>query len=128
MFVASIAHDLGHIGINNSYKSKMGSIVAKTVNDQSVLEHYHSYNLFHTLEQEDTNILENLTYAQKNEFRKIAIEGILGTDMAQHFSIVENFKKTLEKIRSGSELQQPDKFVRLCLNFVDLSEIPNSCK
>lgn len=33
MFVASIAHDLGHIGINNSYKSKMGSIVAKTVND-----------------------------------------------------------------------------------------------
>ena len=50
MFVAAIAHDIGHIGINNSYKSKMGSIVAKTVNDQSVLEHYHAYSLFHTLD------------------------------------------------------------------------------
>jgi hypothetical protein len=48
--------------------------------------------LFAILKQPETNILENLSPADKKEIRKIVIHCILSTDMGKHADFISSLK------------------------------------
>jgi hypothetical protein len=45
MMIGALGHDLDHPGFNNVYFQKLRLPIAQTVNDQGILENYHSYVL-----------------------------------------------------------------------------------
>ena len=51
MLISCIGHDLDHPGLGNTYFVKAGHMIAQTVNNQSVLEHFHALTLFKLLDE-----------------------------------------------------------------------------
>lgn len=91
MLLGGIAHDLDHWGVSNQYYIKTSHFFAQVVNDQSVLENYHSYLFFFLLRKKDNNIVEHLNLQDYLRFRKVVIDCILGTDMSKHFAMLKSF-------------------------------------
>lgn len=114
LMLGSIGHDIDHPGLNNLYLQKTKHIYAMPVNDQAILEHYHSYNLFHLLSRPENNILENLSPNDNLKLRKMICEGILGTDMSQHFGMIAGFNKLIERKNNGENIKDKveDRIVR----------------
>ncbi|CAI5741775.1 unnamed protein product [Hyaloperonospora brassicae] len=94
--VASLGHDVDHPGHTNDFEVKSGSQLAMLYCDESVLEHHHAYTTFRLiLKEKNANILQNLNPADYRHFRKMVINAILGTDMANHFKFLEAIEKVL---------------------------------
>ncbi|CAH0517773.1 unnamed protein product [Peronospora belbahrii] len=94
--VASLGHDVDHPGHTNDFEVKSRSQLAMLYSDESVLEHHHAYTTFRLISKEkNANILQNLNSADYRHFRKMVINAILGTDMANHFKFLEAIKKVL---------------------------------
>lgn len=91
VLVGAIAHDVGHIGVNNLYLVKTKHSLALQHNDRSPLENMHCVVLYELLGKDATNIFVNLDEKQWREARKIILTIILGTDMSHHF---EQISKT----------------------------------
>jgi cAMP-specific phosphodiesterase 4 len=89
-FVAAIAHDLGHLGVNNTFLVKSKHALALLHNDVSPLENMHASKLYDILRDPACNIMKNLDDAQWQSARKQILSSILNTDMAFHF---DNLKK-----------------------------------
>ncbi|GMF26013.1 unnamed protein product [Phytophthora fragariaefolia] len=94
--IASLGHDVDHPGHTNDFEVKTGSQLAMLYSDESVLEHHHAYTTFRLISKEkNANILQNLTPADYRHVRKMVINAILGTDMANHFKFLESLEKVL---------------------------------
>jgi len=89
MFIAIIAHDVGHLGVNNNYLIQTGHQLALTYNDKSVLENMHASVCFTMLGTPGLNFLADQPKAQLSNLREKVIDAILATDMAHHFEFVE---------------------------------------
>jgi 3',5'-cyclic-nucleotide phosphodiesterase len=85
ILIASIAHDVGHPGVNNVFLIKSKHELALMHNDRSPLENMHCSLLYEILKKPNANIFSNLSDMQWRESRKIILNIILGTDMAFHF-------------------------------------------
>jgi hypothetical protein len=97
VLVAGLAHDVGHLGVNNAFLVKTRSemhvlypfiiydcvqfrhALALRHNDQSPLENMHCVVLYEILNQPGCDILVNLTPIQWRDCRKIILTSILGT-------------------------------------------------
>jgi hypothetical protein len=90
---ASLMHDIDHRGRTNVFEANSLSDIALVYNDRSTLENHHCSTAFMLIRQSKYNILDNLSYEQYMNFRKIVIEGILSTDVKRHFEIIEQFEK-----------------------------------
>ena len=88
MLVAAIAHDVGHLGVNNAFLVKTRHDLAMIHNDKSPLENMHCSQLYEMLKKPEWNIMSTLNDSQWRESRKIILSLILGTDMAHHFDQV----------------------------------------
>uniref|UniRef100_A0AAV1V3Q4 Phosphodiesterase n=1 Tax=Peronospora matthiolae TaxID=2874970 RepID=A0AAV1V3Q4_9STRA len=94
--VASLGHDVDHPGHTNDFEVKSGSQLAMLYCDESVLEHHHAYTTFRLIfKEKNANILQNLNSTDYCHFRKMVINAILGTDMANHFKFLEAIEKVL---------------------------------
>lgn len=91
VLVGALAHDVGHIGVNNLFLVKTKHTLAIQHNDRSPLENMHCVVLYELLRKDSTNIFVNLDEKQWREARKIILTIILGTDMSHHF---EQISKT----------------------------------
>lgn len=100
LLVGSIAHDVGHPGVNNVYMVKAKHELALLHNDKSPLENMHCAVLYEVLGKQTTNIFVNLQESQWREARKVIINIILGTDMTHHF---EQISKTQVFVEVNSE-------------------------
>ena len=96
MLVAAIAHDVGHLGVNNAFLVKTRHNLAMIHNDKSPLENMHCSLLYEILKKPDMDIFSGLDDAQWRESRKIILSLILGTDMAHHFDQVSKTQLFLE--------------------------------
>ena len=85
LLIASLGHDLDHPGLGNTYFQKARDYRAITVNNASILEHYHLHCLMGLLEK--TNLLSSFNYEQAKEVRETIQEIILSTDMTLHFNL-----------------------------------------
>jgi 3'5'-cyclic nucleotide phosphodiesterase len=68
LLLAAISHDIGHIGVNNSFLVETRDELAMRFNDISPLENMHCSLLFGLLASDTTNVLASLS---KDEYREI---------------------------------------------------------
>jgi hypothetical protein len=88
VITASLIHDIGHPGFNNTYQINNFTDYAITYNDKSVLENYHIAESFRILRRDDANIFSKFDSLQYRNVRKRMIELVLATDMMYHAKIV----------------------------------------
>ena len=77
----------GHPGLSNNFLVATGATEALLRNDQSVLEHMHSYLLFKSLRRPSCNVFAGVAADVYKAQRRMIIRCILGTDLAQHFEV-----------------------------------------
>merc|ERR1711991_1270301 len=100
--VASVAHDVGHLGVNNVYLVKAKHPLAITYNDTSPLENMHGADLYRIALGGSGNIFAGMTESQYRESRKMVLPCILGTDMTAHFTQIKEVQAFHAK--NGAEL------------------------
>lgn len=96
VLVAAVAHDVGHLGVNNLFLIKAKDKLALLHNDRSPLENMHCAVLYNVMSKAELNIFSTLTESQWRESRKIILAIILGTDMSHHFEQISKTQLFLE--------------------------------
>uniref|UniRef100_A0A667G640 Phosphodiesterase n=1 Tax=Lynx canadensis TaxID=61383 RepID=A0A667G640_LYNCA len=97
IFSAAI-HDYEHTGTTNNFHIQTRSDPAILYNDRSVLENHHLSAAYRLLqEDEEMNILINLSKDDWREFRTLVIEMVMATDMSCHFQQIKAMKTALQQ-------------------------------
>mmetsp|Transcript_7839 Transcript_7839/g.18477 ORF Transcript_7839/g.18477 Transcript_7839/m.18477 type:complete len:700 (+) Transcript_7839:296-2395(+) len=101
--MAGCIHDFEHKGFNNDFLIKTQDDWAIDSNDKSPNETHHIASAFRILRQPECNFLHRMPAAQQAQLRKMVIDMVLATDMAEHMAIVSKLKSDLLK-----RLENPD--------------------
>ncbi|XP_005373406.1 PREDICTED: calcium/calmodulin-dependent 3',5'-cyclic nucleotide phosphodiesterase 1A isoform X4 [Chinchilla lanigera] len=117
MVFAAAIHDYEHTGTTNNFHIQTRSDVAILYNDRSVLENHHVSAAYRLMQEEEMNILTNLSKDDWRDLRNLVIEMVLSTDMSGHFQQIKNIRNSL---------QQPEgidraKTMSLILHAADIS-------
>eukprot|EP00747_Dinoflagellata_sp_TGD_P101010 gnl/TRDRNA2_/TRDRNA2_168214_c8_seq3.p1 gnl/TRDRNA2_/TRDRNA2_168214_c8~~gnl/TRDRNA2_/TRDRNA2_168214_c8_seq3.p1 ORF type:complete len:307 (-),score=62.21 gnl/TRDRNA2_/TRDRNA2_168214_c8_seq3:226-1086(-) len=145
LLVSAVCHDVGHPGLNNAFLVETAHELALRYNDKSPLENMHCSRLFEFASVPNQNVFASMSKLQFQEVRKVCIEAILHTDMANHFPMIKEVQMTCEvhtamldenralwtedpskfPNKDGQEcFRQPESrklFVNLFLHFADIS-------
>lgn len=89
MMIASIAHDVGHLGVNNQYLVETSHELALKYNDRAPMENMHCAQLFKLSSDPEADIFSQVEKPLYKEMRKGIINVILHTDMAKHNDMVK---------------------------------------
>lgn len=100
LMLSALCHDVDHPGYNNAFQIATNSSLAIMYNDKNVLENHHSATAARLLRIQSNSILDILGNKGYREIRKIMIETILGTDMAEHFRIHTNFQIIIQSLQT----------------------------
>lgn len=96
LLIASVVHDVGHAGLNNSFHINSRSELAILYNDVSVLENMHVSTMFKLLlgdsRERRLDIFENFDDEQTTQARDLITKAVLSTDMTKHFAKVNAIK------------------------------------
>ena len=65
-------------------------------NDESVLENHHLAVAFKLIQDQECDILANLSQKQRMSVRKMVIDMVLATDMSKHMSLLADLKTMVE--------------------------------
>jgi len=87
--IAAIGHDLGHVGLSNTFLIETEHELAVMYNDKSCLENMHCSKLFHILGNEDANVFAHVDKVEYKEMRRGIIQAILHTDTVKHNEMVK---------------------------------------
>nr|KAF6496937.1 phosphodiesterase 1A [Rousettus aegyptiacus] len=122
MVFAAAIHDYEHTGTTNNFHIQTRSDVAILYNDRSVLENHHVSAAYRLMQEEEMNVLVNLSKDDWRDLRNLVIEMVLSTDMSGHFQQIKNIRNSL---------QQPEginraKTMSLILHAADISH-PAKC-
>nr|XP_060637625.1 dual specificity calcium/calmodulin-dependent 3',5'-cyclic nucleotide phosphodiesterase 1C isoform X2 [Anolis sagrei ordinatus] len=118
MIFAAAIHDYEHTGTTNNFHIQTRSDTAILYNDRSVLENHHLCAAFRLLQDdEEMNILSNLSKDDWREFRTLVIEMVLATDMSCHFQQIKAMKNALQQPEG---IDKP-KALSLMLHTADIS-------
>jgi len=90
--LAAIVHDYEHEGLTNDFLVKTLSEKAISHNDKSPNENHHVAAAFEVLLQPQCNFLAQLATNEFRLLRKLVVQLVLGTDMAQNKDIVLAFQ------------------------------------
>lgn len=117
--VASLCHDVKHIGFNNSFCVQTENPLALLYGNMSVLENFHASTCLQLLES--MKVLSKLSAKDRGLVRSHVIENILATDMVEHFETISKFRVRWESQDFSLEVEADRRFVaRLCLKAGDL--------
>ncbi|KAF4088081.1 hypothetical protein AMELA_G00078730 [Ameiurus melas] len=117
IFAASI-HDYEHTGTTNNFHIQTRSDTAILYNDRAVQENHHVSSAYRLLQEDDEmNILYNLSKDDWREFRTLVVEMVLATDMSCHFQQVKAMKNFLQQ----PEAIDKPKALSLLLHTADIS-------
>eukprot|EP01105_Mastigella_eilhardi_P001676 TRINITY_DN119_c0_g2_i2.p1 TRINITY_DN119_c0_g2~~TRINITY_DN119_c0_g2_i2.p1 ORF type:complete len:1202 (-),score=363.18 TRINITY_DN119_c0_g2_i2:104-3595(-) len=97
ILMAGLCHDVDHGGLNNTFQVNAQTPLALLFSDTSIMETYHCSRSIAILSSESNDILLGLTDKQRHIFWTLMINTILSTDMAVHFSVLEEFEAALKK-------------------------------
>ena len=114
LLLSGLGHDLNHPGVNNVFMINTKHEVAVRYNNQAVLENYHAGVLIEFLRNERTEI------GLSEDDLQVIVRTILGTDMAQHKSVIENFCEAL-KDYDKNNLEHNLSFMRMLIHSADVS-------
>ncbi|XP_034064033.1 calcium/calmodulin-dependent 3',5'-cyclic nucleotide phosphodiesterase 1C isoform X3 [Gymnodraco acuticeps] len=118
MIFAAAVHDYEHTGTTNNFHIQTRSDTAILYNDRSVLESHHVSAAYRLLQEDDEmNILYNLSKDDWRELRALVVEMVLATDMSCHFQQVKVMKNFLQQPEG---IDKP-KALSLLLHTADIS-------
>ncbi|XP_065418017.1 dual specificity calcium/calmodulin-dependent 3',5'-cyclic nucleotide phosphodiesterase 1A isoform X15 [Chrysemys picta bellii] len=117
MIFAAAVHDYEHTGTTNNFHIQTRSDVAILYNDRSVLENHHVSAAYRLMQEEEMNILANLTKDDWRELRSLVIEMVLSTDMSGHFQQIKTMRHTLQQTEGIDKA----KAMSLILHAADIS-------
>ncbi|XP_042730481.1 calcium/calmodulin-dependent 3',5'-cyclic nucleotide phosphodiesterase 1A isoform X4 [Lagopus leucura] len=117
MIFAAAIHDYEHTGTTNNFHIQTRSDVAILYNDRSVLENHHVSAAYRLMQEEEMNILTNLTKDDWRELRSLVIEMVLSTDMSGHFQQIKTMRHTLQQAEGVDKA----KAMSLILHAADIS-------
>ncbi|KAI5608766.1 calcium/calmodulin-dependent 3',5'-cyclic nucleotide phosphodiesterase 1A-like [Silurus asotus] len=118
MIFAATIHDYEHTGTTNNFHIQTRSDTAILYNDRAVQENHHVSSAYRLLqEDDDMNILYNLSKDDWREFRTLVVEMVLATDMSCHFQQVKAMKNFLQQ----PEAIDKPKALSLLLHTADIS-------
>ncbi|XP_050992217.1 dual specificity calcium/calmodulin-dependent 3',5'-cyclic nucleotide phosphodiesterase 1C isoform X4 [Labeo rohita] len=118
MLFAAAIHDYEHTGTTNNFHIQTRSDTAILYNDRSVLESHHVSAAYRLLQDDDEmNILYNLSKDDWRELRALVVEMVLATDMSCHFQQVKAMKNFLQQPEG---IDKP-KALSLLLHTADIS-------
>jgi hypothetical protein len=89
MFVAAVAHDAGHEGLNNMYNVNAETPLGILFKDRAVLETFHCTVLIRIIARPECNIFRSVPEADLKQMWRWIIHFILATDMGQHFKLLQ---------------------------------------
>eukprot|EP00416_Gambierdiscus_australes_P030031 CAMPEP_0171086806 /NCGR_PEP_ID=MMETSP0766_2-20121228/19769_1 /TAXON_ID=439317 /ORGANISM="Gambierdiscus australes, Strain CAWD 149" /LENGTH=624 /DNA_ID=CAMNT_0011544475 /DNA_START=69 /DNA_END=1943 /DNA_ORIENTATION=+ len=89
LLVASLGHDVGHIGVNNQFLEETSHELAVRYNDRSPMEMMHCALLFTLTNEPEADIFSQLEKDLYREMRKGIITVILHTDMVKHNEMIK---------------------------------------
>jgi hypothetical protein len=118
--LACLGHDVGHQAKNNAYQNAKQSRKSIRGLNSSVLEKFHAGTLLNLINNPKANIFEALSPEQLAASRRTIIEVILATDIANHFSLVQQFQTT-----QPSQFQKNDNM--LSGYIAHCGDLGNSC-
>ena len=135
LLIAALCHDVSHPAMNNSYQVNAQTPLAMIYNDQSVLENHHCAVTFHTLSHHACNVFASLHPADYRHARRCITKGILSTDMAVHFSLVDKLQQHVEAAAKDGRILLMDvvqlseaQRVHLFCVLLHAGDISNPCK
>ena len=117
IFFSAAVHDVGHVGVSNNFLVRSKNKLAITYNDSSVLEHMHASTAFeigHSL-----NFFKPFSNEDYTEFRRLVIDMILATDLAQHMAFVAQLK-TLNNKTTQFAVDEPMIFMKTIVKLCDV--------
>ncbi|XP_060940317.1 dual specificity calcium/calmodulin-dependent 3',5'-cyclic nucleotide phosphodiesterase 1A [Limanda limanda] len=118
MIFAAAVHDYEHTGTTNNFHIQTRSDTAILYNDRAVLESHHVSAAYRLLQDDDEmNILYNLSKDDWRELRALVVEMVLATDMSCHFQQVKAMKNFLQQPEG---IDKP-KALSLLLHTADIS-------
>nr|XP_020447184.1 calcium/calmodulin-dependent 3',5'-cyclic nucleotide phosphodiesterase 1C-like isoform X3 [Monopterus albus]XP_020447185.1 calcium/calmodulin-dependent 3',5'-cyclic nucleotide phosphodiesterase 1C-like isoform X3 [Monopterus albus] len=118
LIFAAAVHDYEHTGTTNNFHIQTRSDTAILYNDRSVLESHHVSAAYRLLQEDDEmNILYNLSKDDWRELRTLVVEMVLATDMSCHFQQIKAMKNFLQQPEG---LDKP-KALSLLLHTADIS-------
>ncbi|XP_026229748.1 calcium/calmodulin-dependent 3',5'-cyclic nucleotide phosphodiesterase 1C isoform X2 [Anabas testudineus] len=124
MIFAAAVHDYEHTGTTNNFHIQTRSDTAILYNDRSVLESHHVSAAYRLLQEDDEmNILYNLSKDDWRELRALVVEMVLATDMSCHFQQVKAMKNFLQQPEGSvaSFVIDKPKALSLLLHTADIS-------
>ncbi|XP_062819327.1 dual specificity calcium/calmodulin-dependent 3',5'-cyclic nucleotide phosphodiesterase 1A isoform X3 [Anolis carolinensis] len=117
MIFAAAIHDYEHTGTTNNFHIQTRSDVAMLYNDRSVLENHHVSAAYKIMQEDEMNILLNLSKDEWRELRTLVIEMVLSTDMSGHFQQIKTIRHTLQETEGIDKA----KAMSLILHAADIS-------
>ncbi|XP_068103100.1 dual specificity calcium/calmodulin-dependent 3',5'-cyclic nucleotide phosphodiesterase 1A isoform X2 [Hyperolius riggenbachi] len=117
MILAAAVHDYEHTGTTNNFHIQTRSDAAILYNDRSVLENHHVSAAYRIMQEDDMNILANLSKDDWRDLRSLVIEMVLSTDMSAHFQQIKTMRNTLQQ----PEGIDKSKAMSLILHAADIS-------
>nr|KAF6337221.1 phosphodiesterase 1A [Myotis myotis] len=122
MVFAAAIHDYEHTGTTNNFHIQTRSDVAILYNDRSVLENHHVSAAYRLMQEEEMNVLINLSKDDWRDLRNLVIEMVLSTDMSGHFQQIKNIRNSLQQPEGTDRA----KTMSLILHAADISH-PAKC-
>uniref|UniRef100_A0A8C1PPZ8 Phosphodiesterase n=1 Tax=Cyprinus carpio TaxID=7962 RepID=A0A8C1PPZ8_CYPCA len=118
MLFAAAVHDYEHTGTTNNFHIQTRSDTAILYNDRAVQENHHVSAAYRLLQEDDEmNILYNLSKDDWRELRALVVEMVLATDMSCHFQQIKAMKNFLQQ----PEAIDKPKALSLLLHTADIS-------
>ena len=117
--IAALVHDFEHLGLNNDYLVKICHERALAHNDRAPNENHHVMAAFKVMRRPECNFCQSLTAQQMSRIRKVMIDMVLATDMAEHQRIVSLLKQEMP-----SRLEAAHRKAAIVRDLSSLSEAP----
>ena len=120
-YLAAAIHDYDHPGLNNGYLVNTQAELALRYNDRSVLESHHVASAFALTLQEDKDLFVEQSKEDYRHMRELMIEMVLGTDIAQHFTILSKFRAKFTDAQGEITTEDRTLALVLLLHAADIS-------
>jgi len=122
LMLSSIAHDLGHLGVNNQYLIETSAELALKYNDRSPLENMHCATMFQVVSDPECNVFSQVERDLYKEMRKGIINAILHTDVTKHNDMMKELALLYQmNSEAFDELERAPEAIEVLQNNVQLA-------
>eukprot|EP01062_Namystynia_karyoxenos_P018945 TRINITY_DN17083_c0_g1_i1.p1 TRINITY_DN17083_c0_g1~~TRINITY_DN17083_c0_g1_i1.p1 ORF type:complete len:1480 (+),score=441.93 TRINITY_DN17083_c0_g1_i1:106-4545(+) len=123
LMVSGLCHDVDHMGLNNSFHYKAETplgILSNAIGSNSPLEVHHCNVAFEVMQQPDSNPFGGMRPADQARCFKTMLRIILGTDMARHKGLMEEFARFCDD-PEADHAEHIELIVTMLLKAADIS-------